>query len=128
MHYLDGLSAILWLMSGLKSEAIDGIQPDHEQQLLDDAVLYLQEKRYRDGCMKNEKRCIRRKAKKFMLQDGDLTDLLYTKKTKQRFVNKAQKPPPLISTVWAVLDLKICVTSQIAMYLTIYMASYVSDS
>ena len=39
---------------------------------MDDAVLYLQENRYRDDCTKNEKRCIRRKAKKFMLQDGDL--------------------------------------------------------
>ena len=67
-------------MSGSESEDIEDIQP--EQQLLDDAVLYLQENRYRDDCTKNEKRSIRRKAKKFMLQDGDL---LYTKKTKQRF-------------------------------------------
>ena len=66
-------------MSGSESETIEDIQP--EQQLLDDAVLYLQEKRYRDDCTKNEKRCIRRKAKKFMLQDGDL---LYTKKDKTK--------------------------------------------
>ena len=33
---------------GSESEAIDDIQPDHEQQLLDDVVLYLQEKCYRD--------------------------------------------------------------------------------
>ena len=66
-------------MSGSESEDIEDIQP--EQQLLDDAVLYLQENRYRDDCTKNEKRCIRRKAKKFMLQDGDL---LYTKKDKTK--------------------------------------------
>ena len=46
-----------------------------EQQLL---VLYLQENWYRDDCKKNEKRSIRRKAKKLLLQDGDL---LYTKKS-----------------------------------------------
>ena len=34
---------------------------------------------------KNEKRCIRRKAKKFVLQCGDL---LYIKKIKQRFANR----------------------------------------
>ena len=66
-------------MSGSESETIEDIQP--EQQLLDDAVFYLQEKRYRDDCTKNEKRCIRRKAKKFMLQDDDL---LYTKKDKTK--------------------------------------------
>ena len=66
-------------MSGSESEAIEDIQP--EQQLLDDAVLYLLENRYRDDCTKNEKRCIRRKAKKFTLQDGDL---LYTKKDKTK--------------------------------------------
>ena len=65
-------------MLSSESEDIEDIQP--EQQLLDDAVLYLQENQYRDDCTKNEKRCIRRKAKKFMLQDGDL---LYTKKDKR---------------------------------------------
>lgn len=56
-----------------------------EQQLIEDAVLYLQENRYRDDCTKNEKRSIRRKAKRFMLQDGDL---LYTKKDNTKVCDK----------------------------------------
>ena len=68
-------------MLSSESEDIEDIQP--EQQLLDDAVLYLQENQYRDDCTKNEKRCIRRKAKKFMLQDGEL---LYTKKDKKGLI------------------------------------------
>ena len=68
---------------GSEIETVEGIQL--EQQLLDDAVLYMQENRYRDGCTKNEKRCICCKAKKFVLQDGDL---LYIKKIKRRFANR----------------------------------------
>ena len=64
---------------GSESKTVEGIQ--REQQLLDDAVLYMQENQYRDGCTKNEKRCIRRKAKKFVLQGGDL---LYIKKDKTK--------------------------------------------
>ena len=68
-------------MSGSESKTVEGIQ--HEQkQLLDDAVLYLQENQYRDNCTKNEKKCIRSKDKKFVLQDGDL---LYTK---QKFARR----------------------------------------
>ena len=59
------------------NESVSGEDIGEEEKLLDDTVLYLRENRYRDDCTKNEKRCIRRKAKRFLLQDGDL---LYTKK------------------------------------------------
>ena len=47
-----------------------------ERQLHEDVLLYLQEQRYRQECTKNEKRCIRRKAMRYTLEDGAL---LYTK-------------------------------------------------
>jgi len=50
-----------------------------EDGLLEDAVVYLQKKTYREGASKNEKRIIRRKAEKFSLEGGEL---LYTKKDK----------------------------------------------
>lgn len=48
-----------------------------EDALMEDAILYLQKQRYRDGLSKNEKRTIRRKATRFTLRNGEL---LYTKK------------------------------------------------
>ena len=36
-----------------------------EDGLMEDAVLYLQKKSYREGASKNEKRIIRRRAEKF---------------------------------------------------------------
>ncbi|XP_065911163.1 uncharacterized protein [Dysidea avara] len=56
-----------------------------ERQLHEDVLLYLQEQRYRQECTKNEKRCIRRKAMRYTLEDGAL---LYTKqdKTKVRYI------------------------------------------
>ena len=49
--------------------------------LMEDAILYLQRNRYRDGCSKNEKRIIRRKATRFTLNNGEL---IYTKKDKMK--------------------------------------------
>ena len=53
----------------------------NEDVLMEDAVLYLQKQRYRDGLSKNEKRTIRRKATRFTLRNGEL---LYTKKDKMK--------------------------------------------
>ena len=47
--------------------------------LMEDATLYLQKQRYCDGCSKNEKRIIRRKATRLTLSNGEL---LHTKKDK----------------------------------------------
>ena len=47
--------------------------------LMEDAILYLQKQRCHDGCSKNEKRIIRRKAMRFTLSNGEL---FYTKKDK----------------------------------------------
>ena len=55
-------------------------EENDEDNLIEDAVLYLQRKLYREGCSKNEKRCIRRKALRFTLNNGEL---LYTKKDKK---------------------------------------------
>jgi len=53
-----------------------------EKKLLEDAVLYIREKKYREDCVtKNEKRCIRRKAQRFVIDDGEL---FYTKKDKTK--------------------------------------------
>ena len=52
-----------------------------ERQLHEDILLYLQEQRYRQECTKNEKRCIRRKAMRYTLEDGAL---LYTKQDKTK--------------------------------------------
>ena len=52
-----------------------------EDSLIGDAVLYLQKQQYPDGCTKNEKRSIRRKALRFTLSNGEL---LYTKKDKTK--------------------------------------------
>ena len=40
--------------------------------LIEKAYVYLTEKRYPDDCEKNEKRIIRKKAQKFVVQDGEL--------------------------------------------------------
>ena len=56
-------------------------ESSQEWRLLDDAVLYIRENKYREGCTKNEKRCIRRKAQRFSIEDGEL---LYTKKDKTK--------------------------------------------
>ena len=47
--------------------------------LMEDVILYMQKQRYCDGCSKNEKRIIRRKAMRFTLSNGEL---LHTKKDK----------------------------------------------
>ena len=52
-----------------------------ERQLHEDVLLYLQEQRYRQECTKNEKRCIRRKAMRYTLEDGAL---LYTEQDKTK--------------------------------------------
>ena len=48
-----------------------------EDLLMEDAILYVQKQRYREGLSKNEKRTIRRKTTRFTLRNGEL---LYTKK------------------------------------------------
>jgi len=53
-----------------------------EKKLLEDAVLYIREKKYREDCVtKNEKRCIRCKAQRFVIDDEEL---FYTKKDKTK--------------------------------------------
>ena len=52
-----------------------------EDLLMEDAILYVQKQRYREGLSKNEKRTIRRKATRFTLRNGEL---LYTKKDKMK--------------------------------------------
>ena len=63
-----------WVEESLEENQIK--VPSHE-----DVLLYLQEQRYRQECTKNEKRNIRRKAKRYALEDGAL---LYTKKDKTK--------------------------------------------
>ena len=53
---------------------------EEDVQLLQDAVLYVTEKRYRDGSEKNWKRSVRRKANRFKIINGEL---LYIKKDKK---------------------------------------------
>ena len=53
---------------------------EEDVQLLQDAVLYVTEKRYRDGPEKNWKRSVRRKANRFKIINGEL---LYIKKDKK---------------------------------------------
>ena len=43
------------------------MEEENEDLLVEDAILYLQKQRYHDGCSKNEKRSIRRKALRFSL-------------------------------------------------------------
>ena len=40
--------------------------------LIEDTLGYISEKKYPDGCSANRKRQIRKKAEKFVLIDGDL--------------------------------------------------------
>ena len=47
-------------------------QDDEDFDLVQKACTFLSERRYPDGCSKNEKRIIRRKALKFVVRDGDL--------------------------------------------------------
>ena len=49
--------------------------------LMEDSILYMQKQRYCDGCSKNEKTIIRRKAMRFTLSNGEL---LHTKKDKMK--------------------------------------------
>ena len=49
---------------------------DTEVALVENAYAYLTEKKYPDGCSKNEKRTIRRKAEQMAVRDG----VLYYKK------------------------------------------------
>ena len=53
---------------------------EEDVQLLQDAVLYVTEKRYREGSEKNWKRSVRRKANRFKIINGEL---LYIKKDKK---------------------------------------------
>ena len=47
-----------------------------EEELVQKAFLYLKDKTYPEGCTKNEKRCIRRKAEKLVERNG----VMYYKK------------------------------------------------
>ena len=45
---------------------------DKEDQLLEGVVHYISTGEYPSGCSENQKRSIRRKAKKFQIKDGEL--------------------------------------------------------
>lgn len=66
------------IMRVIMSDDCEGEEED--VQLLQDAVLYVTEKRYRDGSEKNWKRSVRRKANRFKIINGEL---LYIKKDKK---------------------------------------------
>ena len=66
------------IMPVIMSDDCEGEEED--VQLLQDAVLYVTEKRYRDGSEKNWKRSVRRKANRFKIKNGEL---LYIKKDKK---------------------------------------------
>ena len=55
-----------------EDEALELEEGDSADRLLDEAVLYIVEKHYPDEATENRKRIIRRKAKKFEIQDGEL--------------------------------------------------------
>ena len=48
------------------------MEDGEESALLDEAILYITEKRYPEEASENRKRAIRRKAKKFEIQGGEL--------------------------------------------------------
>lgn len=56
--------------------------------IMEDAVLYLEEKRYRADCPPNRKRAIRKKCKKLKLDHGEI---LYEKKLGQVSYTVSQK-------------------------------------
>ena len=66
------------IMRVIMSDDCEGEEED--VQLLQDAVLHVTEKRYRDGSEKNWKRSVRRKANRFKIINGEL---LYIKKDKK---------------------------------------------
>ena len=47
------------------------MEDEGDRSLLEDAILYLRETRYRENCNVNRKRAIRRKVSKFKLIDGE---------------------------------------------------------
>lgn len=47
-----------------------------EDELVQKAFMYLRDKTYPEGCTKNEKRCIRKKAEKLVARNG----VMYYKK------------------------------------------------
>ena len=63
------------IMRVIMSDDCEGEEED--VQFLQDAVLYVTEKRYRDGSENNWKRSLRRKANRFKIINGEL---LYIKK------------------------------------------------
>lgn len=59
---------------------------EEEGDIMENAYVYLTEKRYPDGCTANTKRAIRRKASKFEVRNGEL---LYLKCKKMKDGTKA---------------------------------------
>ena len=49
--------------------------------IMEDAILYLEERQYRDDCPPNRKRAIRKKCQKFKIDDSG--EILYEKKPGQ---------------------------------------------
>ena len=82
----------------IMSDDCEGVEED--VQLLQDAVFYATEKRYRDGSEKNWKRSMRRKAGRFRILNGEL---LYIKKDKKE-VNVKYFPILLYYQIMCRLD------------------------
>ena len=48
------------------------MEPRQEDDLVEDAAVYLVERKYPEGCSANRKRQIRKRAEKFVLNNGEL--------------------------------------------------------
>ena len=60
--------------------AVPIMEKDEQDDLIEQACVYLTEKAYPDGCTQSRKRQIRKKAEKFQMLDGEL---YYAPKGKQ---------------------------------------------
>ena len=70
----------------------DGGEDDSRDDLIEDTLLYVSEKKYPENCNPNRKRQIRKKAEKFVVVDGEL----YYKKGRNEQYIISQHPSALL--------------------------------